>query len=333
MNKRILKGFVLLMSLLLFASCAKKGEQDSYDIDYLVLVNKLNPLPEDWEEKLQTVSFVNSIGDDVEVEKKAYDAYLKLKEDLEQEGVYVDLDSARRSIAAQQKIVDDFTAKYGADYTAKVVATPGYSEHHTGLALDLYLIVDGVDIIENEDLVQYPEIWDTIHQKLADYGFILRYLPNKEHITGYAYEPWHIRYVDDTAIAKEIMEKGITLEAYLGQVNETDPVLDYGESDLFSKDQIDETMIRVKCRFASMKGVELNRLAYAGDECSSQENLDWLNSLDGGHEYVKAIELLSDFVTGEEGFGTLEANREYTDYQWWLACAEDGSWDIVSFGY
>ena len=64
----------------------------------------------------------------------------------------MDLDSARRSIAAQQKIVDDFTEKYGADYTSKVVATPGYSKHHTGLALDLYLIVDGKEVIENEDL-------------------------------------------------------------------------------------------------------------------------------------------------------------------------------------
>ncbi|MBR2533654.1 MAG: D-alanyl-D-alanine carboxypeptidase family protein [Erysipelotrichaceae bacterium] len=94
----------------------------------------------------------NSIGDDVEVEQRAYDAYLLLKEDLEKEGIFVDLDSARRSIAAQQQIVDDFTEKYGADYTVKVVATPGFSEHHTGLVLDLYLIIDGVDVVENEDM-------------------------------------------------------------------------------------------------------------------------------------------------------------------------------------
>ena len=81
----------------------------------------------------------NSVGDDVEVEKKAYDAYLSLKEELEKDDIHVDLDSARRSVADQQRIMDDFTQQYGKDYALKTVATPGYSEHHTGLALDLYL--------------------------------------------------------------------------------------------------------------------------------------------------------------------------------------------------
>ena len=179
-------------------------------IDYMVLVNKQHALPDGWEEALETVHMTNSIGDDVEVEKKAYDAYLRLKADLEDEGVYVDLDSARRSVAEQIRIMNDFIEKYGEEYAVMTVATPGYSEHHTGLALDLYLIVDGVDIVENEDLVQYPEIWAKIHEKLADYGFILRYLDGKEDITTYSYEPWHIRYIDDVDTAKEIMAAGIT---------------------------------------------------------------------------------------------------------------------------
>ncbi len=65
-------------------------------------------------------------------------------------------------------------------------------------------------------MVEYPEIWAKIHEKLADYGFILRYLDGKDEITGYSYEPWHIRYVDSVDIAKEIAEKGETLEEYLG---------------------------------------------------------------------------------------------------------------------
>lgn len=47
------------------------------------------------------------------------------------------------------------------------------------------------------------------------YGFILRYLKGKENITGYAYEPWHIRYVG-VDVATEIMQKNLTLEEYLG---------------------------------------------------------------------------------------------------------------------
>ena len=213
--KKTVCALIALVMIVSFAAC---GKQTKADLDYLVLVNKENKLPDGWEQEIETVTFKNTVGDDVEVEKEAYAAYEKLKEALAAEGVYVDLDSARRSVAAQQKIWDDFMEKYGEVYTKRTVATPGYSEHHTGLALDLYLIVDGRDIVENEDLVQYPELWAKIHEKLADYGFILRYLEGKEAVTGYGYEPWHIRYVGSSDIAKEITSKGITLEEYLGKL-------------------------------------------------------------------------------------------------------------------
>jgi hypothetical protein len=75
-------------------------------------------------------------------------------------------------------------------------------------------------IYENEDMVKEKEIFDKVHEKLADYGFILRYLEWKEDITWYWYEPWHLRYIGNVDIAKEIMEKGITLEEYLDEVEE-----------------------------------------------------------------------------------------------------------------
>lgn len=192
-------------------------------IDYLVLVNKTNPLPEGWEQALQTVTVTNSAGDEAEVEVKAYEAYLALKKDLEEnEGIYPELDSAFRSVAAQQETMDRFIEKYGSDYAAETVAVPGYSEHHTGLALDLYFRLKGVDgtftdIYYNEDLGKYPEIWKKIHARLAGHGFILRYPEGREQITGYSYEPWHIRYVDSPAIAKEITDRDITLEEYLAR--------------------------------------------------------------------------------------------------------------------
>ena len=314
------------------ASTSAAAEQAGA-INYLALVNKLNPLPEGWEEALETVHMTNSIGDDVEVEKKAYDAYLLLKEDLEKEGVYVDLDSARRSVAEQQRIMDDFTEKYGADYALKTVAQPGYSEHHTGLALDLYLIIDGKDVVENEDMIQYPEIWETIHSKLADYGFILRYLENKEHITGYGYEPWHIRYVDDVNIAKEIMASGVTLEGWLGAVNETDVEIDYGTSEIFTPEELAEAAIQIKCTFAGWKGCELHSLRYAGDEADKEENLQWLNSLNEEAGYTHVAEFLTDFHSPVEAEGAWEPDQEYKDYQWWLGRTDDGGWEVVTWGY
>lgn len=314
------------------ASSASSAAQ-AQGIDYLCLVNKLNPLPDGWEDALETVHMTNSIGDDVEVEKKAYDAYLKLKADLEQEGVFVDLDSARRSVADQQRIMDEFTEEYGADYAKKTVATPGYSEHHTGLALDLYLIIDGKDVTENEDMVQYPEIWSKIHAKLADYGFILRYLDGDEHITGYGYEPWHIRYLDDASIAKEIADKGITFEEYKAGAVAPEVAYDYGTSELYTTEELEQAAIQVKCEFATFAGCELHNLRYAGDECNTKENLDWMNSLNEKAGYTKVAEFLSDYHTPVEGGGAWEPDTEMQDYQWWLARSDDGGWQLVTFGY
>ena len=302
-------------------------------IDYLVLVNKLNKLPEDWEDKLETVTVKNSLGDDVEVEKKAYEAYLELKAALEAEGVFVDLDSARRSVAAQQDIMDRFTEEYGADYAAKTVAKPGYSEHHTGLALDLYLNIDGEDVYYNEDMIEYPEVWAKIHAKLADYGFILRYLEDKEHITGYGYEPWHIRYVDDVDIAKEITEKGITLETYLGEAKDTDVVIDLGESAVFSEEELKEAVVQIKCKFAFFAGCELIGIRYAGDDAFGEDELERANSLEGGGEYTAGALFNMDFVTAADCDRSLDPDTEYNDYKWCLARTADGGWEIVDQGY
>lgn len=303
-------------------------------IDYMALVNKTHKLPDDWEDKLETIHMTNSVGDEVEVEKKAYDAYLKLKADLEKEGVYVDLDSARRSVADQQRIMDEFTEEYGKDYALKTVATPGYSEHHTGLALDLYLIIDGKDVVENEDMIKYTDIWSTIHSKLSDYGFILRYLDGEEHITGYGYEPWHIRYLDNVDTAKEITSKGITFEEYLGAYTGGDVSVDCGTSKIYTEEELKDAVIQIKCKFAFWGDVDLKSIKYAGDDAVTDKNLAWMNELAPDAKYTQVVEFLMDFHTPEDvGEKTLNADFDYTDYQWWLARTADSGWEIVTFGY
>ena len=314
------------------ASTVDSAKTDS--IDYMALVNKTHALPDDWEDKLEIVHMTNSVGDDVEVEKKAYDAYLELKAELEKEGVYVDLDSARRSVAEQQRIMDDFTEKYGADYAAKTVAKPGYSEHHTGLALDLYLIIDGKDVVENEDMIQYPEIWSKIHAKLADYGFMLRYLDGSEHITGYGYEPWHIRYLDNVDTAKEITSKGVTFEEYLGAYTGGPVSIDYGTSEIYTEDELKDAVIQIKCKFAFWGDIDLKSIRYAGDEKATDEMLAKMNEINPDGKYTQVAEFLMDFHTPKEiGELTFNPDADYTDYQWWLARTADGGWEIVTFGY
>lgn len=192
-------------------------EAEYYEPDYLLLVNRQNPVPENWDEQIHLIRMTGSYAEeyDVMVEEKTYNAWLDLKEALAAEDIHVEVESAYRSMEEQQLFVESFTERYGEEKAKQYAAAPGYSEHHTGLALDLYFSIDGIDIYLNEDWTQYPEICTKIHEKLPEFGFILRYPEGKEEITGYSYEPWHIRYIDDPVIAKEITEKGLTLEEYL----------------------------------------------------------------------------------------------------------------------
>jgi D-alanyl-D-alanine carboxypeptidase len=312
-------------------------------IDYMALVNKTHALPEGWEDAVEIVHFKNTEDWDVDVEAKAYDAYLALKEDLEADDVYVDLDSAYRSVEEQQRIVDDFTEKYGEEYVKKYVAVPGYSEHHTGLALDLFLIIDGKGVYLNEEMVTYPEIWDKIHAKLADHGFILRYLPGKKIFTGYSYEPWHIRYLDDPAIAREIADAGLTFEEYLDAV---DPAVagcqvDYGTSQLYKEPDMDAALDVILAEFSTWKGCVMQRFAYAGDEACSDEELAYVNELREAQKadlpaFDQAIVFVTDFHSPSEADaeGTAwEPDTDYKDWTWHLGrTGDDGAWELLTWG-
>ena len=91
------------------------------------------------------------------------------------------------------------------------IAEPGTSEHHTGLAVD-------INSEATPGTANPSEVSEPLYQWLEDnsyrYGFILRYPPGKEDITGVNYEPWHYRYVG-VENAEQIHEDGLTLEEYL----------------------------------------------------------------------------------------------------------------------
>lgn len=214
MKKLIFAIVVAALMTVVCMSCF--AEEHDYDLNYLVLVNKENKLPEDWEEKVQLETASREFdGQEFQVEKEALSRFFELRELLLSEGIDIELDSCTRSVAAQQELWDSWIIEYGEDYVHKYVAVPGFSEHHTGLAIDVCLIKDGNVIDDNDDMIAEREIFAKVHEKLADYGFILRYLEGKEEITGYSYEPWHFRYVGSVEVAKEIYEQGLTLEEYL----------------------------------------------------------------------------------------------------------------------
>lgn len=219
MNKKILLIIiVLIIAVVAMVSAVfilNKNEDAEQGINYLVLVNKQNKLPDDWENKVELETTKNASGKEVQVEKQALAKFNELREDLLKEGIDIELDSIYRSVAYQEDLKERFTQEYGEEYVKKYVAVPGYSEHHTGLAIDVCLIKDGKIIDDNDDMIAEKEIFARVHEKLADYGFILRYPEGKDSITGYAYEPWHFRYVGSVEVAKEIYEQGITFEEYI----------------------------------------------------------------------------------------------------------------------
>ena len=89
--------------------------------------------------------------------------------------------------------------------------------------------------------------------------------------------------------------------------------------------------------FDTWEGCEMHKLSYAGDEAFSLENLDWLNEIakeDGKDEaYTECICFLSDFHSPKKASGAWEKDKEYEDWQWWLARTEGGEWELVTWGY
>ena len=199
------------------AAETESAQETENAYDYMVLVNKQNKLPDDWEEKVVLKEAVNKYGETRLVEEKALEQFLKLQEKAAEEGIDIQLDSTYRSVETQQKLWDEWMVEYGEDYVRTYVAIPGYSEHHTGLAIDVCLDIDGRRVDENDEMIARKDIFEKVWAHLAEYGFILRYPEGKEEITGYGFEPWHFRYIDDADAAREIMEKGLTLEEYLNK--------------------------------------------------------------------------------------------------------------------
>ncbi len=109
--------------------------------------------------------------------------------------------------------------------------------------------------------------------------------------------------------------------------------IDCGDSKLYTQGELRDAAVKVMGEFASWKVCELHSLRYAGDECCTVENLQWLRELNEDGNYTQVAEFLMDFHTSADAGGAWEADEEYTDYQWWLARGAEGSWELLSWGY
>jgi len=209
--------FTIAVNLLGYCEASETKKIDTTNI-YLTLVNKTHRLPDDWENTVQIETVTNSLDEEYLIEHDTYTKYLELRDALLEKNVQIELDSVYRTVEEQQEIWDAWSndPELGEEYCKKYLAVPGFSEHHTGLAVDIFIMKDNIAIRDNDDMIADTEDFAIIHALLPQYGFILRYPEGKEIITGYAYEPWHLRYVGDVDTATTITEQNLTLEEYLG---------------------------------------------------------------------------------------------------------------------
>ena len=179
-----------------------------------ILVNKNNPIKNNYLKKVELVTIKSIYDEEIQVEKETYENFLKLQKFLNSIELEIGIGSAYRSIEDQEEIEKYYLDKYEREYCNEFVAPPSCSEHHTGLAIDFYIKVDGE--YPNDDPKVYKDLnyYKTVEKYLKNYGFILRYPEDKKDITGYSYEPWHIRYVGKF-VASIIYDNNLTLEEYV----------------------------------------------------------------------------------------------------------------------
>ncbi len=174
-----------------------------------LLCNKFYKLPDGYEpEDLVTMKNKYYYGEAQVVKEEVYDAFIDMWNAANEEGIYLIVNSSYRSFDIQNELYTEYKDNYGTKEADSVASRPGYSEHQTGLSVDIFS-KDNTSTKTFKDSNAYN--WLVNHS--YEYGFILRYPQDKENITGYEFEPWHYRYVGKK-IAKEIKTKNITYEEY-----------------------------------------------------------------------------------------------------------------------
>ena len=160
-------------------------------IDGVLIVNKTYSLPADYGSGLTD---------------KTITAFNEMVSAAAEAGITLWIVSGFRSYETQRNTYSYFVSDRGVEQADRASARPGHSEHQTGLAIDVNTTSDY--------FANTPEA-EWLKENCYKYGFIIRYPEGKEEITGYKYEPWHIRYVGEGK-AEKITKSGLTLEEYYG---------------------------------------------------------------------------------------------------------------------
>lgn len=177
-----------------------------------VLVNKYYRLPEQY---TPTLANINQLYTDqtIKIASVAINDFEQMMAAAKQAGMKIKVSSAYRPKNIQTALYNGYVKYYGVERADIGSARPRHSEHETGLAIDLKK--QGETYSTFGENIEYQWILNNSYQ----YGFIIRYPEDKINITGYKFEPWHIRYVGKD-IAKIIWQEKISLEEYHAKYKE-----------------------------------------------------------------------------------------------------------------
>lgn len=179
------------------------------DLDNMqMLVNKYHNLPEDYEPS-DLVTVTNSGENNAQMRKEAANAFEALVQAAQDQGFELSACSAYRSYSYQKNLYETGVQNNGQEYADKYWTRPGFSEHQTGLSVDIRLDGDTSDLDAPRNSANYPGLLKHMHK----YGFIVRYPDDKEQYTLIATESWHLRYVGEE-LATYLYENNLCLEEY-----------------------------------------------------------------------------------------------------------------------
>lgn len=171
-----------------------------------LLVNKYNYLKKDYVPN-NLVILDDCYSKEIYLVKEARDNFIRMCHDIGDNNLTIRAISGYRSYAYQENLYNNYVKKDGVKIADTYSARPGFSEHQTGLVVD----IDNNHLsYENFDKTN-EFVW--LKDNAYKYGFILRYPEKKESITGYSYESWHYRYVG-LDISKYIHDNNITFDEY-----------------------------------------------------------------------------------------------------------------------
>lgn len=172
----------------------------------LMLVNKYYMLDKDF--VVDVVALDAAYGSsDVLVERETYKNFQAMYDAALADGIQPYVTSGYRGYDEQEEVFASYLTDGGMEHALKYAAKPGFSEHQTGRALDIFAPGTTLSSFAGTPTAKWLE------NHAHEFGFILRYPLGKENLTGYSYEAWHYRYVGKD-VAKYIFEHGITLEQY-----------------------------------------------------------------------------------------------------------------------